>query len=450
MNNPPIEERRLHILIGFLEIGGYHGALRKGFVELGHHCDFVCYVDHPFKYENGRSLGIAIAVRKLLKLRDNTKNPILGAAITIIRLGLQFLFFLFACIRYDVFIFGFGSTFFTPITPSFEKYRIFGSAFLKKVGKKVIFLMQGSDARPPFMDGSFQHLSIEQLVQMGKTRLRQVRDIQNSSTAVVCDRAIAAYFDKPIIDRSFILCPAHTSHAANSQAVRRPYGKSETIRILHAPSAPRLKGSDVIAATIKGLRVPGKRVEYCEIRDKSNREVISALEACDLVVDQLYSDIILPIFPTEAAYLGKCAIIGMYDQKFIFRGIPKNLIPPAFYTHPEQLGHTLRKVLRYSKAKLYDRGQQMRQFALKYLTEKRVAEKFVQIIDDQFPEYWYYDPAQYDYVNGCVITEAKQFGVIRDICNQFSFDALLMKDKPLYLQRLLMKRVIGSQKQSYS
>lgn len=438
----------MRILIGFVEIGGYHSALQKGLNKKGYKCDFVPFTKHKFAYRGSNTSVISKIVIGLILLRDRLGRKDIGLIITLLRMALQYLYFLYASIRYDVFIFGFGSTFFTPITPSLERVRFFGAQFLVRIGKKVIFLMQGSDARPPFMDGNYQHFPAIEIAELNKKKKLQIAAIEKTGAQIVCDRALAAYFTKPVIDRSYILCPIDTDRVkVSTTTASRTHTLPGIIRVLHAPSDPELKGSDIIAKVVTGLNIPGKKIEYIELRNRSNREVIDAISDCDIVIDQLYSDIVLPIFPSEAAWLAKPVIIGIYDPKFVLRNLSSTQIPPAWYIHPKNLEKSLKKILVGRSKKLSDRGLKMKNFIAANATEVRIAEKFLKIITGDFPLTWLYDPSQYDYIHGCVMSELAQRRIINNLVASFSISALLMTDKKKYIQKLYAKKFIPANRE---
>ena len=72
-------------------------------------------------------------------------------------------------------------------------------------------------------------------------------------------------------------------------------------RILHAPSNPNFKGTEEIRDTIKCLKNENIDFEYIEITNASNEKVLAELNACDLVIDQLYSDTPMATLAAEAA-----------------------------------------------------------------------------------------------------------------------------------------------------
>ena len=90
------------------------------------------------------------------------------------------------------------------------------------------------------------------------------------------------------------------------------YKDKKNFRILHAPSNPNFKGTEEIRNTIKCLKNENIDFEYIEITNASNEKVLAELKACDLVIDQLYSDTPMATLAAEAAYCGKPTIVGGY------------------------------------------------------------------------------------------------------------------------------------------
>ncbi len=83
-------------------------------------------------------------------------------------------------------------------------------------------------------------------------------------------------------------------------------------RILHAPSHPRAKGTDRIRLAVESLRSKGYEIEYTELTNAANAEVLAHLHECDFVIDQLYSDTPMATFAAEAADVGRPSVVGGY------------------------------------------------------------------------------------------------------------------------------------------
>jgi L-rhamnose mutarotase len=63
----------------------------------------------------------------------------------------------------------------------------------------------------------------------------------------------------------------------------------EKVRIVHAPTSPWIKGTQVIRATIKKLETEGFSIDYVELINKSNSYVIDELRTSHIGINQLYS-----------------------------------------------------------------------------------------------------------------------------------------------------------------
>ena len=80
-------------------------------------------------------------------------------------------------------------------------------------------------------------------------------------------------------------------------------------------------------ATVQQVATPTPGAEFD--RRKSER--------ADLVVDQLYSDVPCAGLATEAAALGRPAVVGGYAGEELARWYPADRRPPTEYTHPDGL-----------------------------------------------------------------------------------------------------------------
>lgn len=72
-----------------------------------------------------------------------------------------------------------------------------------------------------------------------------------------------------------------------------------TIRILHAPSSPIAKGTQIVRASISRLKKDGLPIEYIECQDADNTTVLSMLEQSHCVINELYG-LVPGVFGIEA------------------------------------------------------------------------------------------------------------------------------------------------------
>lgn len=77
------------------------------------------------------------------------------------------------------------------------------------------------------------------------------------------------------------------------------FNKIETIKILHAPSNPNVKGTPIVRAVIKKLKSEGYKFDYVELIGVNNSIVINELISSHIVLNQFY--LLIPgIFGLEA------------------------------------------------------------------------------------------------------------------------------------------------------
>ena len=69
--------------------------------------------------------------------------------------------------------------------------------------------------------------------------------------------------------------------------------------IVHAPTSPVIKGTPLVRAALKALKEQGYDFEYLELTNRSNAEVLAALDRAHIVLNQFYA-FIPGIFGIEA------------------------------------------------------------------------------------------------------------------------------------------------------
>lgn len=70
---------------------------------------------------------------------------------------------------------------------------------------------------------------------------------------------------------------------------REKFQDLTVIKIVHAPSDPFVKGTQIVRAVIKKLKTEGFPIQYTEIFNKNNDEVIKLLNDSHIAINQLYS-----------------------------------------------------------------------------------------------------------------------------------------------------------------
>jgi len=107
--------RKPKIFIGIIEIAGYYGNLQRGFNEIGIIAKFFNLKENPFRYENQIDSRILNIYRIIRFKRASAKrsNKFRHLFLKFFQKLLKFAIFISAIFQYDVFIFGFGKSFYS-------------------------------------------------------------------------------------------------------------------------------------------------------------------------------------------------------------------------------------------------------------------------------------------------------------------------------------------------
>src|SRR5205085_4856047 len=181
---------------------------------------------------------------------------------------------LWALVRFDVFVFGFADSF----------LRLRELALLRLLRKRIIFILHGSDARPPYMNGAVTRApwNVPEVVARTRAQKRRLERIERYADAVIADPTYCQLLENPIVLRVLIGRPVFSARSPIS--VTEPDGRR--VRVLHAPSDPVGKGTAEIRRIFSGLQARGHDVELIEIDGQPNSVVLDEIARCDFVADQ--------------------------------------------------------------------------------------------------------------------------------------------------------------------
>lgn len=411
----------MRIFIGLNEIAGYYSGLKKGFDEIGVESNFVTIRSHHFKYHANEASNFLIRAIKRL----NRSNPTLKAnRATRLRHSLLsklilFPLFIWALWKHDVFIFGQMSTFF-----NYKELPI-----LKLFGKKIIHVFHGGDSRPPYICGSFvltfPEWNIEQWIEYTRQRKEAIKTIERYSDARLGLLAFAQLAEKPFVSVLRVglpIVPNKTRFGTNSP-------DPSVARIIHCPSDPQFKGTDRIRQAVANLKDKGYQLEFVEITNQPNQTALEEIAKSDFVIDQLYSDSPMASVATEAAFLGKPAVIGGYAPEIIIQALGSGEMPPSIFCHPDEIEKTIESLLR-DKDRTRRLGEKAKQFVEENWAPSKVAERYLKIINNEVPQSWIFDPRSCRHVHGCGLPEEKAKEMVRKIIEAGGRQALQLSDKP--------------------
>ena len=415
----------MKIFMGLIEVSGYYNNLKKAFDELGVESTFINFLDHPFKYGEGDvNLWTRIIKFSIQKQYSTPRWNLVGRLWWIAAQWIAHtLLFLWAFATHDAFIFGFKSTFF-----AFKELPL-----LKLFNKKIIYVFHGTDGRPPYLGRAAQQsLPWEEILQQAK-KMKAELDIIDRYADFIVDNPVTTHFhERPIVIVQIIGVPLKSPDVRGSP---EPVSTAGRIRILHCPSAPRLKGTPQIRQAICNLQAKGHPIDFIEIVDKPNVEVLKEMARCDFVVDQLNSDTPMSTIVTEAAFFGKATLIGLHTTDALESSGAENF-PLTHRCYGSETVESAIEKLIVDEAYRLEVGKQAQQFVRSQWTFKKVAERYVRLIEGDVPDHWMYDPKDLRYVYGWGPEDSiKQ--AVRDLIEYGGVAALQLSDKPELEKRFI-------------
>ena len=422
------------IFIGLIEIAGYYNSLAFGLRQKGYQVTLAGATSHTYGYESGDNKNpLPIRVYDaLLKnstayqlSKQNTLSSLAKRKLSVLLTKLAgIILFIWAFSRHEVFIFGFGSSFFP------ENYDL---PILKALRKRVICnIAHGSEARPPYINGvhvgelsyPISTSKLSSIRKIAKRIKRRCLKIENHADIVVGAPLTSHFLEQSFINTFYLGVPFKgLSHNREENLA-----KKEKIRILHCPSNPIVKGTSLIRSAITSLQSKGYAIEFVELIGKPNKEVLEELRICDFVIDQSYSDFPLAGFATEAAWFAKPAVVGGYGWQSLKSLIPEHVFPPSHLCHPENLESAIEKLI-IDEQYRHTLGQQACDFVESVWSIQKFAERYLQLINGEIPEIWWATPGQIPYIQGCGISENTLFKVLSQLLLSGT-DILQLRDKP--------------------
>ncbi len=413
----------MKILLGPVEIAGYYTNLCKGFRRLGIDSDILLKTPNPFNY--GINIYSSFVIRAWLKtadMRANTPKRKLLQKILVALLDsfLETCVVIKVALQYDVLIFGFGQTY---------TNRSWELALYKMLGKKIIFTFNGSDSRPPYIDGMYCNEDIEvnyqNLHALAMHHKKLISHIEKYADFMINAIPQAHFHTKAYINWLIMgipLDPRKNSTSVNSLTDHR------VVRILHSPSDERIKGTKIIMQAINSLRAKGHSIELILIKNKPNVEVLKELEKCDFIIDQVYSDTPMSGFASEAAHFGKPSVIGGYFSDQIRDYYSEEDIPPSSYVHPNKIEEAIERLILDVDYRL-DLGKRAYEFVRSRWMPAQVAARYLQLIKGDIPEEWWCDPKDTRYLHG-FLPEWRAKEMVHGLVEHYGAEALQLHDKP--------------------
>lgn len=143
-------------------------------------------------------------------------------------------------------------------------------------------------------------------------------EISKQKLAKVIDEYAAAIFNASYDQASYLNRPTHPSftfvHDDIFKFQEEKFQNLKEIRVIHAPSNPIIKGTQVIRTIVRQLQNEGYAIHYVELNQKPNIEVLEELQKSHISINELYS--FTPgIFTLESLASG-CAVLTRSDSNY--------------------------------------------------------------------------------------------------------------------------------------
>lgn len=144
-----------------------------------------------------------------------------------------------------------------------------------------------------------------------------------------------------------------------------PSKTDRPLRIGHAPSHRKVKGTQLIIDALDSLRESGYSFEFVLVEGVSNREARKIYETIDILVDQLFAGWYGGL-AVEAMALGKPVVVYLRDEDLKF--VPEQMTEefPFIRVCPETVRDGLKKVLNMSNTELSNLSRQSRAYVEKW------------------------------------------------------------------------------------
>lgn len=218
---------------------------------------------------------------------------------------------------------------------------------------RIVVMLHGSEARPHFLNGAYPHpeSSIDLLRNMNAQRA-WLEVVERYADTIVGSPGVLHYLRRPIVDRDVIGWPVDPGVFPDPPAAdwktptarRKSPMAHHSIRILHAPSNPRAKGTSRITEMISNLQSEGSLIDFRILHEVPSEAVRRALGWCDIVIDQMYADVPGGIFALEALLAGKPVIVGSAFAEWLDKRYSESRAMPIL-CHPDEVQSHIRRLV---------------------------------------------------------------------------------------------------------
>lgn len=229
--------------------------------------------------------------------------------------------------------------------------REFEFNFIRRKNKKIVCCFCGSDIRAPRLmiqlekKNGLENISTY-LSQISKSFLTDWHDQNVKNTALISEKYAHLIFNASVDQMAYFSKPTKPFiYLYPTEKIKKnkiKYYNMDLIKIVHAPSSPIIKGTQLVRAAIKKLKEDGYVFQYQELINVSNKRVLRELRDAHIVLNQFYA--FMPGFFGIEAMASHCALLTSADET-IETGLPKGSNKAWIVTRYYQIYENLKQIL---------------------------------------------------------------------------------------------------------
>lgn len=420
---PAVRDRDPRIFLGPLEISGYYSALERGFHEQGLQARLVTLFPNPFGYTQATRNPWPARWAHRIVLRHRTlrgaQRVITGALFV---LASAFLV-IWAVPRFSHFVFSWGTT----LLPRQVDLRV-----LRLLGKHVTVVVgHGSEARPPYMATPEAAVPLDAsalaaLASSSAAIAARLRRLERRADIVIGLPTTSQFLERPFVDFLALGIPTPAATIGGDSTIPASAANSHFV-ILHVPSKPEVKGTAQIREAVRRVAARNPDVRYVELSGRSHREVLEAIGAASLVVDQLWSDIPMAVVGTEASAAGVPTLIGGYSWDVWRQLLAPGATPPTFWFEPDHLESAIEERIA-DRVGTRQTGFMAREFVEREWAPAVVAGRYAQLLRGAAPADWTIEPRSVVYGYGCGVSRENVDIMVSQLVDAYGIGSLHWRD----------------------
>jgi hypothetical protein len=191
---------------------------------------------------------------------------------------------------------------------------------------------------------------------------------------------------------------------------------------------------------LKELAIEGYSIDFKLLQNVPNSTVKNILRDVDLVIDELYSDTFMGGLGSEAAALGiPFLTFGFAKDEFAkWLDIPKALL--IGYSDPITLKQKIVWAMEDSQGRK-NLAQAQKSFQNNAWNSQNVANRFILLAKNDFPQNWIYKPSDIDYVWGTGMPKETLLYGLQGYYAVYGLEGLFLRGKPILLNELMPKLI---------